>query len=96
VSATIWKYEIVAGIQDIEMPKGARVLCVQEQRFQPCIWVHVNPAQPMERRRFAVVGTGMAAPESGFNYIGTFQQAGGQLVWHVFERVESEAGDLAP
>lgn len=91
MSATIWKYELGIGIQDIEMPKGARVLCVQEQRFKPCIWAHVNPGRPMELRRFAVVGTGMAAPERGFNYIGTFQQDDGALVWHVFERAAYEA-----
>lgn len=82
---TIWKYPLQGlDSQQIEMPIGARVLCVQTQAGIPCIWALVNPLGQLKPRRILVVGTGHNANVHAAAYIGTFQLRGG-LVFHVFE-----------
>jgi hypothetical protein len=88
----IFKYEFaIEDLVDIPMPRGAVVLTVQLQRGVPCLWARVDPANPRERRRFRIFGTGHELPnEPGGGrwhgrYVGTFQMAGGDLVWHLYE-----------
>jgi len=88
MNETIWKFELKAdAYTDISMPKGAHVLCVQEQGGVPCIWAIVNPSAEKENRRFRVYGTGypLEIQWNESDYVGTFQIAGGALVFHVFE-----------
>jgi hypothetical protein len=87
----IYKYPIgPRAISDhvaIEMPKGARVICVQVQREVPCLWASVNPDEKMtEARHFRIVGTGHDYEAGAMSrYVGTFQLEGGALVFHLFE-----------
>ena len=70
------------------MPKGAKVLSFQVQLEQLTFWALVNENAPLESRDFIVAGTGRTIPkalEDWLHYIGTAQQAGGALVWHLFE-----------
>lgn len=97
----IHKYQVaVEDEQRVRMPKGARILDVQAQGPFPCIWAIVDTEAELEERRFAVRGTGHELDDelatatigtSGGNgharYIGTFQLHGGNLVFHLFERV---------
>jgi hypothetical protein len=84
----IWKYKIpIRDLFEIEMPKDAGVLCVQMQGDTPCIWVRVGDKEPLEKRAFAIVGTGQSFNDDEYFYVETFQQYGGQLVWHLFERL---------
>lgn len=70
----------------IEMPAGADILTVQNQREVGTMWALTDPTEKMEKRNFAIVGTGHEFdPQQGFEYIGTFQMLGGVMVWHVFE-----------
>lgn len=88
--ATIWKTALkVADVQDIEVPAGAEMLCARDQYEEVVVWYRCDPDQPKESRRIAIVGTGHNAPtaEQG-RYIGTAFLLGGQLVFHVFERVQ--------
>lgn len=89
--SVIYKYPFqVEGEVEIEMPKGARVLCVQVQRDIPCIWAIIEPSQPIvEIRHFRVFGTGqpMDMHPDFLHYIGTFQLAGGNFIGHLFEPV---------
>lgn len=80
---TIYKYDLKEGIQ---MPRGARVLSAQAQHGKPVIWAVVDPEEPMEARRFAVITTGgMEPPLTGVaDFVGTVQLAEGQFVIHVF------------
>lgn len=88
---TVFKYALaVTDRQSLLLPKGALALIVQVQREQPCLWCQVDSTAALEERRFAIVGTGYPLPtaEEGFaQYIGTFQQYDGDLIWHVFELV---------
>jgi hypothetical protein len=86
MSLTIWKYEIIpTDAQEIEMPEGARILCVQVQNDTPYIWALVNPAAVKCGRRLRIVGTGHTVFGDPGAYIGTFQFANG-LVFHVFDQ----------
>ena len=84
----IWKYPLQAiDTQTIELPKDAKVLCVQAQNDVPCLWV-VNKdtaSKETEDRVFTIYGTGHLQTLIHGNYIGTFQLLSGSLVYHVFE-----------
>lgn len=70
----------------IEMPEDADILTVQNQREVGTMWVLCNPDTKKVKRQFMVVGTGHDFnPEKSFEYIGTYQEKAGALVWHLFE-----------
>lgn len=86
---TIWKFPIHPDdIIRVQMPKGARILTVQEQHGQPAIWAEVDTEAEKEERLFEVFGTGHEMPnDMGVEreYVGTFQLRGGALVFHLYE-----------
>lgn len=49
------------------------------------LWALVDPQADTTVRRFAVHGTGHPGVDATGTYVGTYQLAGGQLVFHVFE-----------
>ena len=84
---TIYKYElIIEDVQELMLPKGSEILCVQMQGKTPQLWAIVDPHAPKEPRMIEIYGTGHMLGDEPGEYIGTFQQYEGQLVWHVFER----------
>lgn len=87
MAKTIWKYEIpVREKFTIELPKSARVLAVQNQMDVPCMWILLNPAEEKKTCNFRLVGTGHDVPVNAEDfYLGTFQVAGGEFVFHVFQ-----------
>lgn len=72
--------------QSVEMPVGAQILCVQNQREWLCIWALVDNQQAeYEIRSFKIYGTGhQINAMNEHNYIGSPQFEGG-VVWHLFE-----------
>ncbi len=81
----IWKFTFAISQQFVlEMPANAKILTVQAQREVGTLWVLCDKDKRKEQRTFSVVGTGHEFEPVG-EYIGTFQQAGGTLVWHLFE-----------
>lgn len=93
---TIWKFPLeVTDYPVVKMPPG-KVLTVQTQGGQPCLWALVDPDGPVTERRFRVYGTGHAVKDRPSDsrqhrradeYVGTFQLYDGQLVFHVFEEL---------
>lgn len=83
---SIYKYPIeVVDEQEVSMPIGAKILCVQLQYGKPCLWVEVNLDEAVhEKRKVFVHGTGNRYEEHQ-RYIGTFQLSNGNFVFHVFE-----------
>jgi hypothetical protein len=83
---TIWKFPLenmLGGSRlQAQMPQDARILTVQVQDDTPHLWAEAYPDNPLETRRFAVVGTGQPVPP-GAIYIGTWQEA--PFVWHLYE-----------
>jgi hypothetical protein len=87
VKKAIYKYRLdIVGTQDIEMPAGAKILCVQARDEDLFLWAVVDIGATFETRTFIIVGTGQAVDVEYLSgrYIGTVQQYGG--VWHVFEK----------
>jgi len=83
---SIWKFSLaVKGLQDVEMPKGAEILCADTQAEALCVWAVVDTDAEKEPRSIAVIGTGHEMGADNFKYIGTAQMKGGALIWHVFE-----------
>ena len=84
VSLTIWKFPLdITDKQMVEMPRGARLLCVQMQYSTPCIWALVSPDGERQTRRIITRCTGHRIDEEVGDYIGTYQT--GPLVFHVFD-----------
>ena len=84
----IWKQSLeCADRQTVELPIGAKVLCVQTQQEKPCLWFITPQTESpiVEERTFAIRGTGHRHPQIDGRYIGTFQLQAGSLVFHVFE-----------
>lgn len=82
---TIYKYKLQPGRTVLDMPDGAKVLTVQMQGPDVCLWAMVEPHKPTGRRFFDVYGTGHGMPTDPGDYVATFQMEGGMLVWHVFD-----------
>lgn len=83
---TIYKYPLkVADTQNVVLPVGAKVLCVQTQNEVPCLWALVDNTFPTEIRCFCTFGTGHEYTGMDLTYVGTYQLSGGELVFHVFE-----------
>lgn len=84
---TIFKYDLrVEDDQTVDMPAGATVLCVQDQRGTPRLWALVDPSAPKVARTFRIHGTGHEIPDpERLAYLSSFQMAGGELVFHTFE-----------
>jgi len=85
----IWKNKLqVVDFQTVVIPVGSKILCVQTQGNEPCIWF-INPnvdEKKCEARRFAIIGTGHQKESIDGYYIGTFQLDGGALIFHLFEQ----------
>lgn len=88
----VWKFILnVDETQKIHMPAGARLLTVQPQGMEFCLWALVDTLAPLEWRVIAIIGTGHAAPDYGdIKHISTFQLHGGALVLHAFEIVDAQ------
>ena len=83
---TIWKYEFeVQDKFEVMMPTDAKVLSVQMQGPQSCMWAQVEESQPATARQFRVFGTGHSMTYEDMRYIGTLQMHGGMLVFHLCE-----------
>jgi len=83
---SIWKFELeTVDEQSIEMPFAAEMLDVQVQYGKPCLWALVDPSAKLIRRKIITHGTGHLVPETTGDYIGTYQQENGRLIFHVFE-----------
>lgn len=83
---TIWKYKLnITDRQVIMMPVGAKILAVQVQHGEPCLWARIHPNREEKKRLIKIYGTGNNELMDEDRYIGTFQMADGDFIWHVFE-----------
>ena len=80
----IWKQVLCkTDRQAIDLPVGAKILDVQVQRGEWCLWYSCGVDLPLEKRYIAIYATGQEVEALNGDYIGTFQD--GPFVWHVFE-----------
>lgn len=87
---TIWKYRLDNPVNEVSMPRGARILSVDEQDAKVTVWAAVDLTAEEETRTLYVVGTGNPMPEDAGEFLGTAVCMRGMLVFHVFERVSGE------
>jgi hypothetical protein len=87
--STIWKFPLeITDEQEINVPVGAKILCLQMQEGLPCLWVQVNPQASTYPMRIVMYGTGHEITDTpNLRYLGSFQCYGGTFVSHVFEQV---------
>lgn len=86
----IYKYKLkTIDIQTINLPEGAKILTVQTQNGEPCLWAEVESDNPSSPRTIATHGTGHTIPKETGRYIATYKMAGDSLVFHVFEQIDS-------
>lgn len=88
----ILKYTISATKPEqlIDMPISTKILSIQVQQGQACIWALVNTHLPTVTRVIHVITTGEEFAFDYFThqYVGTFQLEDGNYVAHVFiERI---------
>lgn len=85
MSSVIWKWSLlVTDQQPLLIPKGAQFLSVQKQGREINLWALCDPAAQTEERFIGIYGTGNPIPYDPGTFLGTFQLAGGDLVFHVF------------
>ena len=83
----VFKYQLaIADEQTLQIPAGAQLLSVAEQRQQLCLWALVDDEVPLAPRRIRVAGTGHSI-EGAPVFLGTVLLMGGDFVAHVFEVV---------
>jgi hypothetical protein len=82
----VWKYPLnLRGVNKLSMPKGARVVKVEQQPGSgPCVWVIVDPSVSPEQRWFEVVGTGHPFGDNRV-YVGSWQDPPLPFMWHLLE-----------
>ena len=85
----IWKFGIkIVDWQRIKMPQGAKILDIQVQNSEVCMWALCDENAPRIDRGFAVYGTGHVVRNEPGEYVATVQLGQGQLVFHVFDKGE--------
>jgi hypothetical protein len=84
---TIHKYYIPFGDQVvIQLPIGAKILCVHSQDNKPHLWALINTESKLEDRFFLITGTGRPVSVENMNkYLGTFFLYNDSQVYHFFE-----------
>ncbi len=88
MTKVVFKYRLaLKPIQEVTMPKGARILHFGNQYEFLTIWAEVDSDAPFVQRYFQIVATGGHFPEPEYNYIGTATFNGGNHVWHLYEEL---------
>ena len=84
---TIYKYPLMAQVNEIEMPLATILSVGLDPNNTPCIWATVDINSEKEVRRFALIGTGWPLDDFiekyHMNFLDTIKE--GPYMWHVFE-----------
>jgi hypothetical protein len=90
---TIYKFPLpIEDRPELWMPRGARVLSVQEQHGKLCLWAEIEEGAPPEERKFYIFGTGHRVIGGPMRFLATVQMSGGKLVWHIYEGMDRYDG----
>ncbi len=74
--------------QKVEMPRGSKVVAVQNRRCKIMMWVEVDVNEPEIPYRFVVYSTGRPMYDFKQTYLGTVQIS--PDVWHVYQVQDSD------
>lgn len=85
---TIWKCDLVnytpGEIIQLALPIESKFLHLDRQREDVNVWFEVDPDKVGTYRHLTVVGTGQEIPKNA-EYLATFLEMDGLLVWHLFD-----------
>lgn len=97
---TIYKYPLaIADSQRIVMPHNSVPLSVGMQRETLCLWASVDTDRQETEHEVRILGTGHEASsilglrswcDVHWKFLGTVQQNGGALIWHVFIEIKPD------
>jgi hypothetical protein len=83
----IYKYEVPPlNNSTVEMPAGSKILWLDLQDRNICVWASVDLESEAVEREFTIIGTGHQEPAG--EYVGSFQEGG--FVGHVYVDPESD------
>jgi hypothetical protein len=83
---SIWKFPLrVEDEQEVMMPYGAEILCVQVQNGVPCLWAEVESTNTAQARIIRTRGTGHPFVGKHGEYVGTYQLDDGAFLGHVYD-----------
>ena len=90
---TVWKFplEYSEEIIELQLPEQARIIHTDHNNGKPCLWALVKPNNPLETRKFRILGTGQECTlkdSAQLIYIGTLKGLGGGLFVHIFEQTD--------
>lgn len=85
----IFKYQLQFKDEfTVQMAIGAKILSFGNQNGFPVLWALVNDKKDNEFRKFRLIGTGHPIDDiESLKYIGTSQFGGGDLIFHLFEKI---------
>lgn len=82
---TIWKMTFDTDTLHTTLPAGAKILHVNTQKENICMWVEVDDEAPAEKRSFKIIGTGHTVPPGPRKYLGTGKFKNDTFIFHVYE-----------
>ncbi len=86
MSTVVWKHDLPAVVNKVDLTVGAKVLHFGEQFGGLHLWeAHDSAERTTEARTFEVVGTGNRHVVDPARYVGTAMVQGGSDVFHLFE-----------
>jgi len=89
---TIWKFELrTIDEQSVSITDDAKILCVQAQNGQPCLWAEVGEGSPRKLVKIRTFGIGHMITGDPGDYIGTYQLCNGLLIFHVYASTTDES-----
>lgn len=82
----VWKAPLrwPADVSIVQLPRGAELLTVAKQGESLCLWALCDPDQAPASYEIRTCGTGHPVDDYHGKYLGTWQEAGGELVFHAF------------
>lgn len=83
----VWKQKLGLGLNDYELPMGARLLSIGWQQDAVALWFLCSPKETeREVRSILLTGTGHEFPNKHYIFLGTVLTDDQSLVFHAFER----------
>lgn len=83
----VWKKQLDAYTDTIDVPQGSKILCLKVQYGVPTVWFLANPEAPSVTIKYKILGTGHQIEDqnlNGLTYLDSFLIAEDTLVFHVF------------
>jgi len=89
MTTTIYKYALdsCAFQSTIQMPKETKILHVDSQHDDICLWAEVDPTVELEDRIFKIFGIGWEIPARNRKYLGTAKISDDRFIFHVYEKL---------